>query len=71
MFCAFKKGAHSPRKCAIFCGNDANLEKITIFEKIKKNPEPLIYQRFQDLFVAGAEGLEPSARGFGDRCSTN
>lgn len=21
------KGAHSPRKCAIFCGNDANLEK--------------------------------------------
>ena len=24
------------------------------------------------LFVlAGAEGLEPSARGFGDRCSTN
>ena len=31
MFCAFKKGAHkgahSPRKYAIFCGNDANLEK--------------------------------------------
>ena len=23
------------------------------------------------LFLAGAEGLEPSARGFGDRCSTN
>ena len=23
------------------------------------------------LDVAGAEGLEPSARGFGDRCSTN
>ena len=23
------------------------------------------------LSVAGAEGLEPSARGFGDRCSTN
>ncbi len=22
-------------------------------------------------FLAGAEGLEPSARGFGDRCSTN
>ena len=21
--------------------------------------------------MAGAEGLEPSARGFGDRCSTN
>ena len=24
-----------------------------------------------DLVLAGAEGLEPSARGFGDRCSTN
>ena len=23
------------------------------------------------FFMAGAEGLEPSARGFGDRCSTN
>ena len=23
------------------------------------------------LFLAGAEGFEPSARGFGDRCSTN
>jgi len=23
------------------------------------------------LTLAGAEGLEPSARGFGDRCSTN
>ena len=23
------------------------------------------------LFLAGAEGLEPSARGFGDHCSTN
>ena len=23
------------------------------------------------LKLAGAEGLEPSARGFGDRCSTN
>jgi len=23
------------------------------------------------IFLAGAEGLEPSARGFGDRCSTN
>ena len=23
------------------------------------------------FFLAGAEGLEPSARGFGDRCSTN
>ncbi len=29
-------------------------------------------QGFMRIFcVAGAEGLEPSARGFGDRCSTN
>ena len=26
---------------------------------------------FCATFLAGAEGLEPSARGFGDRCSTN
>lgn len=24
-----------------------------------------------DYLLAGAEGLEPSARGFGDHCSTN
>ena len=55
----------SPRKCAIFCGNDADLEKYQFLKRAKENPETLIYQRFQDLFVAGAEGLEPSARGFG------
>ena len=38
------------------------LEKL-FFEK--RNPETLVYQRFQDLFLAVAEGLEPSARGFG------
>ncbi|MBQ7837827.1 MAG: hypothetical protein IJ395_04310 [Clostridia bacterium] len=31
----------------------------------KKSPETLIYQGFPDFFLAGAEGLEPSARGFG------
>ena len=45
----------------------------TVF-KMKK---PLITQgfprlySFHSLLMAGAEGLEPSARGFGDRCSTN
>ena len=27
--------------------------------------------RYTPIFLAGAEGLEPSARGFGDRCSTS
>ncbi len=28
-------------------------------------------QTVDTFFLAGAEGFEPSARGFGDRCSTN
>ena len=36
-----------------------------ILYKIKRIPKGI---RFN---LAGAEGLEPSARGFGDRCSTN
>ena len=35
----------------------------------RKNKESRKLRLF--LFLAGAEGLEPSARGFGDRCSTN
>ena len=34
--------------------------------KIKKTPQAIACG-----VVAGVEGLEPSARGFGDRCSTN
>ena len=34
-------------------------------EKEKAPTESVLF------FLAGAEGLEPSARGFGDRCSTN
>ena len=38
----------------------------------EKSLETVDIQRFQGfLSLAGAEGLEPSARGFGDRCSTN
>ena len=29
------------------------------------------HRKAMPVFLAGAEGLEPSARGFGDRCSTN
>ena len=28
-------------------------------------------KNIQSVTLAGAEGLEPSARGFGDHCSTN
>ena len=61
-------GAHSPRKCAIFYGI-VLIKKNNFWQR--KSPQTLIYQGFPDFFVAGAEGLEPSARGFGDRCSTN
>ena len=30
-----------------------------------------IYRLAQPVKMAGAEGFEPSARGFGDRCSTS
>lgn len=43
----------------------------TVFCK-KKNPQKRLSKAiFKDLVLAGAEGLEPSARGFGDHCSTN
>ena len=32
---------------------------------------PVYFNGFRAFSLAGAEGLEPSARGFGDRCSTN
>ena len=31
----------------------------------------VLYRLSHISILAGAEGLEPSARGFGDRCSTN
>ena len=37
--------------------------------KIAKNPHHYWVLGYYSL--AGAEGLEPSARGFGDHCSTN
>ena len=39
---------------------------------INKSPKNGLLKPFFGLLsLAGAEGLEPSARGFGDRCSTN
>ena len=40
---------------------------------IKRKERKLQYQWYHNFrsYLAGAEGLEPSARGFGDRCSTN
>ena len=35
------------------------------------NEKSQVPQKRYLTFLAGAEGLEPSARGFGDRCSTN
>ena len=52
----------------------AFIERIEVYEdsiviKIKTNP--IVFNRQQGVHdVAGAEGIEPSARGFGDRCST-
>ena len=38
----------------------------------KESPRNGLFKPFFGLLsLAGAEGLEPSARGFGDRCSTN
>ena len=39
----------------------------------KEKERKLQYQWYHNFrsYLAGAEGLEPSARGFGDRCSTN
>ena len=41
-----------------------------IVGRIKREKASEIAFRSQK-WMAGAEGLEPSARGFGDRCSTN
>ncbi len=40
-------------------------------EKNKKCAKPCNHAGLTHFSLAGAEGLEPSARGFGDRCSTN
>ena len=42
-----------------------------LFLSIAKAPWNTVICGFQGaLALAGAEGIEPSARGFGDRCST-
>ena len=47
--------------------NMGNTSKIAVKQHKQRKKAPI----FSVLFLAGAEGLDPSARGFGDRCSTN
>ena len=44
---------------------------LTILLQITQVRKPLEFLRICGLFVAGAEGFEPSAYGFGDRRSTS
>ena len=44
----------------------SRVQVLFFYNKNKKSRKLRLF-----LFLAGAEGLEPSARGFGDRCSTN
>ena len=46
------------------------MSEIQFIKYSKKTCKKLITEKFTGL-LAGAEGLEPSARGFGDRRSTN
>ena len=48
-----------------------NSENSKINLNNKKSLETRIKLDFQDFSLAGVQGLEPWARGFGDRCSTN
>ena len=48
-----------------------NAAKQTVRRPQKSKEKALKPSGFKAFPVAGAEGLEPSARGFGDRCSTN
>ena len=79
-------GAHSRRNTTIFYGillKQKNTKIVWIAVKqsicchnILLKPQYIVLSdkkeaRFSSDFMAGAEGLEPSARGFGDRCSTN
>ena len=80
------EGAHSTRKCAIFYGKLQNRNNFSFCKargnfvnilqpiKAKSTIYSIFRQKNKSEFLrtlAGAEGLEPSARGFGDRCSTN
>ena len=49
----------------------SNAAKQTVYRSQKSEEKALKPSGFKAFSVAGAEGLEPSARGFGDRCSTN
>ena len=58
-----------PRKLAIKNGSNPVFEPNILAAQDAQQPNTL---ECSAVFVmAGAEGLEPSARGFGDHCSTN
>ena len=48
-----------------------NAAKQTVRRPRKRKEKALKPSGVKAFPMAGAEGLEPSARGFGDRCSTN
>ena len=48
--------------------NSGNSDRAPYIKLYQKNGLNAVFKPF---VLAGAEGLEPSARGFGDRCSTN
>ena len=64
---AFNEDA-SARLAYAACEDDAPALStcLRVHPYIKKTDTKMV-----SVFLAGAEGLEPSARGFGDRCSTN
>ena len=48
-----------------------NSTKLTPCRQLKTTKKPWNHAVSRLFLMAGAEGFEPSARGFGDRCSTN
>ena len=53
-----------------YCRKPAGRIYADPLQRSEKNKKPLTSNEISGL-LAGVEGFEPSARGFGDRCSTN
>jgi hypothetical protein len=58
------------------CEIDARFERQNAVKQTVRRTKKIQEKRLKPAWLsrfslAGAEGLEPSARGFGDRCSTN
>ncbi len=67
----------SPQRLAFFCHRQRQDASPRHTPRASESTKPpALYKRnnlrlAEVISLAGAEGLEPSARGFGDRCSTN